>query len=175
MNIQKSVLLIFFLSISFFGFSQNETLKWWNPVDASFPVINGRGWHGTEIATYDRLPQKAKDIVRNPVWSLSQQNAGLSIRFRTNSSKIVVRYQVAGNLNLYHMQTTGVSGMDLYAKDSDGNWLWKNGKYILKDTITVDFSPINKKTQTHDLGREYRLYLPLYNSVEWMEIGRCQV
>ena len=171
MNFQKSVLLISFLVISLVGIGQEKTMKWWNPADAAYPVINGKGWHGTEIATYERLPQKAKDVVRTPVWNLAQQNAGLSVRFRSNSSQIIVRYKVAGKLNMYHMQTTGVSGMDLYAKDNDGNWLWKNGNYTLKDTITIDFSPINKKAQTHDLGREYRLYLPLYNSVEWMEIG----
>ncbi|HKL32335.1 MAG TPA: SGNH/GDSL hydrolase family protein [Tangfeifania sp.] len=171
MNIPKSVLLVSFVLLSLSSFSQEKTFKWWNPADADFPVINGKGWHGTEIDIYSRLPEKAENVVRTPVWNLSQQSAGLSIRFRTNSNQILVRYQVAGNLNMYHMQTTGVSGMDLYAKDNDGNWLWKNGNYTLKDTITIDFSPINKKQQTHDLGREYRLYLPLYNLVEWMEIG----
>jgi len=165
------VLLISFVLLSFIAFSQEKTMKWWNPAAADFLVINGKGWHGTEIDMYSRLPKKAENVVREPVWNLSQQSAGLSIRFRSNSNQILVRYQVSGNLNMYHMQTTGVSGMDLYAKDNDGNWLWKNGKYSLEDTIKVDFSPINKKEQTHNLGREYRLYLPLYNSVEWMEIG----
>jgi lysophospholipase L1-like esterase len=171
MKTQKLLILISFVLLSFTAFSQENTIKWWNPADGDFPVINGKGWHGTEINMYSRLPKKAENLVREPVWNLSQQSAGLSIRFRTNSNQILVRYQVAGNLNMYHMQTTGVSGMDLHAKDNDGNWLWKNGKYSLEDTINVDFSPINKKEQTHDLGREYRLYLPLYNSVEWMEIG----
>src|SRR5690606_33829397 len=44
-----------------------------------------------------------------------------------------------------------------------------NGKYAFKDTITYTFSGMDA---AHDSdGREFHLYLPLYNRVEWMEIG----
>ena len=153
--------------LTFQGATQESKLSWWSVTDATSPIIEGKGWYGTGIGTFSRLPEKAKHIVRKPVWDLAQQSAGLSVRFLTNSGQIVVRYKVSGNLNMYHMPSSGVSGLDLYAKDSLGNWMWKNGHYSFQDTITCNFSPINRNED----GIEYRLYLPLYNSVEWMEIG----
>ncbi len=72
---------------------------------------------------------------------------------------------------MLHMPATGVSGVDLYAKNSDGKWLWCKGNYSFADTINYNFRNITPNDNYHKMGREYHLYLPLYNSVEWMEIG----
>ncbi|MFV0590671.1 MAG: SGNH/GDSL hydrolase family protein [Draconibacterium sp.] len=166
---QKAGLILLLVFLTFNGVSQENKIKWWSPEHVTSPVIEGQGWFGSEIGIYSRLPQKAKDSVRKQVWSLAQKSAGLSFRFHTNSTQIVVRYKLNGNLNMYHMPTTGVSGLDLYVKDQHENWLWKNGRYLFQDTVVCHFSPINKDNS--DMDREYRLYLPLYNMVEWMEIG----
>lgn len=171
MNIQKSLLLFFVLFWSVTGYAQKTTLKWWNPATNATPVIEGKGWSGSEIGTYSRLPDRAKTNVREAVWNLSKHSAGLSIRFYTNSERIVVRYKVGGNLAMPHMPATGVSGVDMYAKDSEGAFSWCRGRYNFGDTIIYDFSSIDVKEKYHNQGREYRLYLPLYNSVTWMEIG----
>jgi lysophospholipase L1-like esterase len=170
---KKSVL---FLLIAFSLFppaiAQNANrIVWWNPATSGFPVIEGQAWPGEVAGPFDRLPARAQKSVRPDVWDLSHNGAGLIIRFRTNSPKISVRYTVGGNLNMPHMPTTGVSGLDLYAKNSDGAWLWSMGKYSYGDTIACQFSNIDPKDAYHDQGREYRLYLPLYNSVRWLEIG----
>ena len=70
-----------------------------------------------------------------------------------------------------HMPATGVSGVDLYAVDSDGGILWCNGRRQFSDTITYRFDGLRPNDSYHELGREYRLNLPLYNSVDWLEIG----
>jgi len=171
MNIQKSLLLFFILFWSVAGYAQETTLKWWNPATDATPVIEGKGWSDNETGTYSRLPDRAKSNVREAVWNLSKHSAGLSIRFYTNSERIVVRYKVGGNLAMPHMPATGVSGVDMYAKDSEGAFSWCRGHYNFGDTITYDFSSIDVKEKYHNQGREYRLYLPLYNSVSWMEIG----
>ncbi len=67
------------------------------------------------------------------------------------------------------MPATGVSGIDLYSKTIDGKWLWAAGKFSFKDTITYHFTNLLPNDQ-HVNNREYTLYLPLYNSVKWMEI-----
>src|SRR3546814_9962127 len=64
-----------------------------------------------------------------------------------------------------HMPATGVSGVDLYARENSG-WNWIGGKYRFKDTLTYTFQTIKA-----DPDREYYLYLPLYNKVKWLEIG----
>ena len=69
------------------------------------------------------------------------------------------------------MPATGVSGIDLYAIDSDGGILWCNGRREFSDTITYRFGGLRPNDRYHELGREYRLNLPLYNNIEWLEIG----
>ncbi len=160
-----------FLTLQF-SFSQSvSSISWWNPDQNEYKVIEGQGWSENVAGIYDRLPKDAEKNVRESVWNLSKHTAGLSIRFRSNSSNIIVRYKVNGNYAMPHMPSTGVSGVDLYAKNSDGDWMWCRGKYSFQDTITYNFENINPDDAYHNLGREYQLYLPLYNSVEWLEIG----
>lgn len=125
-------------------------------------VIEGQGWNLP--GTYNRLPAKAEKIVPEKVWNLSRQSAGLSVRFRTSAAEIVVRYVVSGKLDMPHMPATGASGIDLYSIDPDGEWQWHAGRYTFGDTITYRFTNMSK-----DVG-EYRLYLPLYNTVKWLEV-----
>lgn len=164
---------------------------WWNPIQsvttaatsvaattvaatsvAATSFIEGQGWNRTDLQNpYDRLPAKAEKTVRTPVWGLSHNSAGLMIRFRASTDKIAVRYVVTGKQALPHMPATGVSGVDLYGINSDGDWLWCAGKYTFGDTIQYVFQNLEPNDTYHQKGREYRLYLPLYNSVKWLEIG----
>ena len=163
------LIIIICLLFSHFVFSQNaKEYKYWNPAtDASY-VLEGQAWPKEVKDYYDRLPATAENIVRKPVWDLSKNSAGLKVRFRTNSTEIIVRYSVTGGLQMPHMPATGVSGVDLYARNTDGNWLWAAGKYSFGDTIVYRFTNLSPSGEQ---GREYDLYLPLYNSVKWMEIG----
>ena len=148
-----------------------QTTVWWNPAHTPEHVIEGVAWSDESVTPYDRLPARAQTKVREAVWNLSHHNAGLSIRFRAGAGDITVRYQVDGDLDMPHMPATGVSGMDLYAIDSNGNWHWCRGHWKFGDTIIYRFSGITPNDHYHNQGREYRLYLPLYNQVTWMEIG----
>ena len=136
--------------------------------------VEGQAWTDEISAPYSRLPKKAEALVRKEVWDLSKHSAGLSIRFVTNASEITVRFGVEGNYALNHMPATGVSGVDLYAVDSNGKWLWCRGDRSFKDTITYQFKGLKPNDAFHKLGREYRLSLPLYNQVNWIEIGVSQ-
>ena len=143
-----------------------QAIHWWNPEQADFPVVAGQGWHEGLAHFYDRLPAKAESRVRKAVWHLSHETAGLNIRFRAQSTDIYVRYVVGGNQAMPHMPATGVSGVDLYALNKDGGWEWSAGDYHFGDTITYHFASLPDA-----YTREYQLYLPLYNNVEWLEIG----
>jgi lysophospholipase L1-like esterase len=153
-------------------FAQTPTeYVWWNPAQNQFPVIEGQAWPKDVKNPYDRLPAQAEKSVRDVVWNLSHNGAGLLIRFKASTDQLVVRYAVSGSHALPHMPATGVSGVDLYALNSDGDWRWCTGKYAFKDTIEYRFTNLEPNDQYHQKGREYRLYLPLYNSVKWLEIG----
>ncbi|GAB3318517.1 SGNH/GDSL hydrolase family protein [Larkinella ripae] len=145
---------------------------WWNPASVTVPVIEGQAWSGQTLRNpYDRLPSESERSVRKAVWNLSRNAAGLMIRFRASTDKIVVRYAVEGKHALPHMAATGASGVDLYAGTSDGDWLYCTGKFTFGDTIQYQFANLQPNDTYHQKGREYRLYLPLYNSVKWLEIG----
>ena len=169
----KTRIIFFTLLIFDFSFSSAQTtqISWWNPANSTFPVLEGQAWANEVKSKYDRLPARAEKLVREQVWNLSTQSAGLMIRFRVNSGEIKIRYQVGGKLALPHMAATGVSGVDLYALTNDGDWRWCAAKYAFGDTITYHFKNIEPVDGNHKLGREYRLFLPLYNNVKWLEIG----
>lgn len=158
--------LLFVLYFSYTYAQKAASLTWHDPLK-TITKIDGQGW---ENIAYTRLPNIAEKSVRGPVWSLSRNSAGLSIRFTSNTETIKVEYTVGGDIAMHHMPATGVSGVDLYGKNDAGNWQWYRGKYTFSDPISFSFktagSPIS--------GREYQLYLPLYNSVKNLKIGISQ-
>ncbi|WP_316823155.1 SGNH/GDSL hydrolase family protein [Pedobacter gandavensis] len=149
---------------------ENKAFKSWNPATDSLNVIQGRGWANGYKSDYDRLPASAETRLRKAVWNLAENSAGLQLRFKTNAEEIVVKYTVSGAIQMPHMPATGVSGLDLYVKDVNGKWLWCAGNYAFGDTIKYRFLNISGK-DGHVQDREYRLYLPLYNSVKWLEVA----
>lgn len=140
---------------------QQQDLVWHSP-----SLVHGQ-LSSAGTAKYGRLPDALKDQVRSPVWHLGTNSAGLHIDFSTDADSILVRYKVKGALNMPHMPTVGVSGVDLYMHDKGkANWSWTAGNYSFKDTITYTFKEMGSSSD-----RVYQLYLPLYNTVEWLEIG----
>jgi lysophospholipase L1-like esterase len=127
--------------------------------------VEGRGFSDT-AAYYDRLPMRAAGVVREAVWNLSRNTAGMSSRFETDSATIFVRYGLTGSmLAMAHMPATGVSGVDLYAK-LDGVWRWCATHFPKSQTIEaqlVSGLPVG--------NRAYQLNLPLYNGVSSLEVG----
>lgn len=139
-------------------------LSWHNICDL---YVEGKGWTDTN-SFYDRLPAKAETVVREPVWNLSHHSAGMCVRFVTDANEIQARWELRSkNLAMPHMPATGVSGLDLYVKDTNGKWMW------LAVGRPTQF-PVNIATLVKDISkdmREYLLYLPLYNGVSSVEIG----
>ena len=114
---------------------------------------------------YDRLPASYKEIVRQPVWDLSKHSSGLSIRFLSNSSVITAKWEVLNNFSMDHMPDTGIKGVDLYFKKND-EWQYIN------TGVPVGFSNEYKLVENMDNElREYKLFLPLYDGINNIEIG----
>jgi len=147
--------------------AQETPVRWVDPLDAGFPLIDGRGWQDSMANPYDRLPGYAEKQVRGAVWFHSRSAAGLYISFRTDAARIQERYGEKGETAMPHMPATGVSGLDLYARDADGKWVWARAAYRFGDTIEYTWSAL----ATAGKETEYRLYLPLYNAVNWMRFG----
>ena len=129
--------------------------------------IEGQGWSDID-SPFDRLPKKAKGVVRDAVWGLSRDSAGMAVRFVTDATTIHARWTLRSErLAMPHMAATGVSGLDLYAKTDDGrlHWLAVGQPKVF---------PTNQAALASGLpagNREYLVYLPLYNGVTSVEIG----
>ncbi|HEX5153183.1 MAG TPA: SGNH/GDSL hydrolase family protein [Parafilimonas sp.] len=162
---KKYIVFFLLLICSVQSFTQ-ESITWYDPSGFT-SVIDGRGWQTGLANAYDRLPAKAEHTVRPEVWGLSHNSAGEYINFITDANTIIVRYTVAGDKNMNHMPSTGVSGVDLYAQDIQNNWHWSDGKYKFGDTITYIFSNIAVSPAI----KQFRLYLPLYNTPKWLQLG----
>lgn len=134
--------------------------------DARKLPVEGQGWTDTK-RPYDRLPAKAEKQVRDQVWNLSRNSAGIAVPFSTDAGTIKARWTLTSErLAMPHMPATGVSGLDLYVRDDQGRWRW------------LACAPPQGKTTTATLvsgipekPRDYLLYLPLYNGVESLEIN----
>lgn len=116
---------------------------------------------------FDRLPASAKGSVTSNVWNLSRDSAGMMVRFETDSPSIHVQYQLLDdNLAMPHMPATGVSGVDLYARDEHGTWRWVQVARPATQSVTAEL--IKGLAPGY---REYALYLPLYNGIESLSVG----
>jgi len=118
------------------------------------------------IEGYNRLPEDAKNVVRQPVWRLSQFTAGISVRFATNSSKISIRWTSLNNNMYMNMTPIAANGFDLYAY-SDDKWQFIGAAQPSGYEQTVAGMITGMKTE----NREYMLNLPLYDGVGSLEIG----
>ena len=170
MNVKIFLILIFIATTTHSFSQQSKTYKTWIPALDTLQVVEGQAWSKEVKSFYDRLPARAEKTVRNEVWELSQNSAGLSLRFRSNANEIIVKYVVTEELQFPHMPATGVSGVDLYAKNSDGKWLWCAGRFSFGDTIVYRYKGMLSKDE-YENPFDYTLYLPLYNSVKWLEIN----
>jgi len=144
---------------------KGSELRWY---DATAWGVEGRAWPDSERARwFDRLPAAAEKTVTREVWDRSRPSTGMMARFLTDADSIHVHYRLMKpDLGMAHMPPTGVSGVDLYARDEAGHWRWVMvvlpTAQEMKTEIVRDLSPGK---------REYALYLPLYNGVDSLSIG----
>ncbi len=132
--------------------------------DASkFPVL-GKATENT-LSRYERLPGNLETALRKQLWDLGRNSAGLTVRFRTNSTSVAARWETRNNFRMNHMTATGICGLDLYCL--------VNGKWIYAGTGMTQGkqskATIVKNMTTEE--REFMLHLPLYDGLIALEIG----
>jgi lysophospholipase L1-like esterase len=169
---QNLTFLVFSLLLTIASFAQSsQQYTWHNPAVSDFPVVEGQAWPTEVTSPYDRFPARAEKTLNPNVWNISHSSAGLYLKFKTNATSITIRYVVKGALAMTHMPATGVSGIDLYAIDPNGQWKWAPASHSFGDTVEYRFSSMIVSSEFPGRDYEYRLYLPLYNTVNWLSIG----
>jgi len=140
-----------------------ESLQWH---DAALLTIEGRGWERT-ADTWSRLPDHARGLVREDIWRLADDAAGLCVRFVTDSRRIAARWTLARpGFTMDHMAATAVGGLDLYGRTRDG-WRWAGLGRLRSPQQPEAVLAAGLSGEP----REYMLYLPLYNGVQGLSIG----
>ncbi|MEG0560056.1 MAG: SGNH/GDSL hydrolase family protein [Muribaculaceae bacterium] len=151
-------------SMAFAEEKQPEPLRYVNA--QNLKIIN-KGFNDT-FGHYTRIPAYLKDSVRPELWERAQCSSGIAIRFATNSKRVGVRYNLLWNTHMAHMADTGLKGTDLYRLSDEGKWEYVNtNRPSKKDSI-------QSKTYVENLKgdmREFMIYLPLYDGVNWLEVG----
>jgi hypothetical protein len=116
-----------------------------------------------------RVPDAVAKSVNHATPSLSQHTAGGRIRFKTDSSFVMIRYKVPYVTHFGHMAPTGVFGFDLYKNEFEG----EGERYVSPFVPSYDL----KDTQEGVLRlwsnkmRQLTLNMPLYNPVSELYIG----
>ena len=164
MKLTHLVMLSLFTMLAGDAGNAASEVRWHNA--AAFE-IEGRGWTNT-AGIFDRLPDSAKDKVPPIAWDMSKDSAGICIRFVTDAATIGARWSVTrSELAMPHMPATGVSGIDLYARNAKGQWRFVgNGRPYGVDNETAFTFPVGYKAPYECL-----LYLPLYNGIKSIEIS----
>ena len=141
-----------------------QQLKYYDVKECGFPVVN----QGFDDCTdyYGRLSVDMKDKVRESVWSLARNTAGVAVRFRSDARAIGVKWTLISAFRMNHMAASGICGCDLYGYD-EGEWKYVgtarpgNGK----ENMARFRNMIDGKM------REYVIFLPLYDGVTSLAIG----
>lgn len=130
-----------------------------------FRLIN-KGFDNS-LTPYTRIPAYLKDSVRPDLWERAKCSSGMAVRFATNSRAVAVRYNLLTNMHMAHMADTGIKGTDLYILDDNGRWTFVNCNRPRKDSIQQKVYVDKLDGKMH----EFMIYLPLYDGVNWMQIG----
>jgi len=112
-----------------------------------------------------RFPQKYKGYLRKEVWELSENSAGVSISFISDTSELLVRWSLKHDLKMHHMTDVGIKGVDLYQKKNDTWSYLATGLPTGMDNEQFLLKGLPKGS------RQYRLHLPLYDTVTSIQIG----
>ncbi len=178
----KLLLLIYFFGISFSGFSQvssawkmdsNMVLKkadangiiWFDAKEKPFDLV-GFEWINQDTV-YRRLPVNPDWKITKHVDGLSNHTAGGQVRFSTNSKKILVKVELAGKSNMYHMPATGQSGFDLYVRDYGIQRYIRTTRFP-HDSVNYQYELYKSdESKFHD----FTINFPLYNGVKSLQIG----
>ncbi len=144
---------------------EDQDLKWFDPTQPPFRLV-GFPWFAKD-KTYRRLPLKPSETLRDPVDRLANCTAGGQISFQSNSSRIVLRAQLAGPGTMYHMAVTGMCGFDLYIGSGKDQFFLSVSKFKFQDVKYE--SELFKATNAE--WRTFTINFPLYQGVQEVLIG----
>ena len=151
-----------------------EGIIWYSPLNTN--LFNAYGSECFYEGDYARLSKKqrkqVKPISESVEW-LSKHSSGLQLKFKTDSTRILIDVELRAKHDMCHMPATGQCGFDLYVYDE------KLQEYVLHNTAKY---PIKQRKYRVELSsfyivskemkmRSYIINFPLYQGVKSLRIG----
>ena len=177
----KKLIVVAALAVAGSVFAQESEIAKWDPrmavttavvtngvkwIDGKCLPIEGRAFRDVDHY-YDRLPANVTTNVNAGVRGMKHHTSGMLFRFSTDSKKLEFRWMpYSERLEMDHMPSTGVSGIDVYRWDAKkGRWMYvktgrireaKNG-----GSLSIPWTP----------GTPCLVNLPLYNGIKSFSLG----
>lgn len=146
--------------------SQDTGLVWHSPAEQPFKLA-GFAWFNQD-KVYRRLPLKPSSPLPAPVDILADHTSCGQIKFKTDSSRIVINVKLNKNTGgMYHMAGTGQSGFDLYIGEP-GKQKYYSTVMFVAGSKEYQSKLFNRKD---GIMREFTLNFPLYSGVKEVSIG----
>jgi lysophospholipase L1-like esterase len=138
----------------------------WSEPDVSPFRLSGFAWYEQD-RIYRRLPLAGRDSLPVAVDGLADHTAGGQIAFRSDSSQVAVRVELAGPADMNHMPATGQCGFDLYL-GPPGSLLY-HGTSVY-DRLLTEYEALLFEHPDAKM-RDFTLNFPLYQGVKRVQIG----
>ena len=136
-------------------------VKW---IDGKLLPLEGKCFTNT-TDFYDRLPSNVTIKVNAGVRGMKSHSTGMQFRFRTDSKSLDFKWVPYNRkLEMDHMPSTGVSGIDVYRQTANGKWVYvKTGRIRNPDggELHISWTP----------GDACLVNLPLYNGIRSFSLG----
>ena len=136
-------------------------VKW---IDGRYLPLEGKYFNDVDDF-YDRLPSGVTTNVNGGVRGMKHHSSGMLFRFRTDSKNLTFRWVPYNpRLEMDHMPSTGVSGIDVYRQLPDGRWFYVKTGRIRNSKggeLSIAWTP----------GEACLVNLPLYNGIKEFSLG----
>lgn len=160
---------IFLLLLLAFSLNAGATDNKYNFTDARDLTVIGKLTPDTS-GPYSRFPGSLKGKVRDAVWGLSENSAGIAIRFSSDAGEFKARWTTAKSHPHENMTYILQAGMALYVFDK-GEWVYV-GSFRPGNAQKADPREfVIKCSKLAGASHEYMLYLGMYDSFTSVEIG----
>ncbi|MDF2926352.1 MAG: hypothetical protein K0R57_5266 [Paenibacillaceae bacterium] len=137
------------------------------PID-DFPfVITGFPYRKENRGGYNRVPERLMGSLRESLAWVAPQPSGGTIRFRTDSARLLIDAELMRNETSVRCTQAALSGFDVY--------LERNGALEFCSNLCAENNPLSFQAEAPNLGgrgmKNVVIYTPLQNPLKSVRIG----
>ena len=146
-----------------------ENIKWFNVTDEVFALYGTTELTDNVAHRFSENEITDVEKVSKDVAFLAKCPAGVHLKFKTNSKRLMIDALLPEPPNMGHMTALGQCGFDLYVFDDTEN------RYVLHSNTVFNVKNNYYQMQLlffqDDKERDYILYFPLYMNLSSVRIG----